>query len=241
MTEPTRHTDVGAYALGVLEAAEAARFEEHLAECPECAVELEGLMDLPPLLAGFKESGAALPEPGPRLLDRLIVDVTGVRRVQRTRRLLFAAAASVLVVTGPLAAVVVTSQDDSGHNGTSAARQMYEHGDKYSAVDPVTRAAASVSLESKPWGTHVALKLGNVTGPETCALVAVGHNGQEQTVTTWAVPPSGYGMDKGVDSKSYPEGKEPLYTHGGTAFNRKDIARFEVRTLAGKHLATVNV
>ncbi|WP_143631837.1 zf-HC2 domain-containing protein, partial [Streptomyces thermovulgaris] len=32
-----RHGDVGAYALGVLDEAEAFRFEDHLMECPRCA------------------------------------------------------------------------------------------------------------------------------------------------------------------------------------------------------------
>ncbi|MEU1167695.1 FHA domain-containing protein, partial [Streptomyces sp. NPDC005921] len=32
-----RHRDVGAYALGVLDEAEAFRFEDHLMECPRCA------------------------------------------------------------------------------------------------------------------------------------------------------------------------------------------------------------
>ncbi|MGQ4427661.1 zf-HC2 domain-containing protein, partial [Streptomyces violaceoruber] len=31
-----RHRDVGAYALGVLDEAEAFRFEDHLMECPRC-------------------------------------------------------------------------------------------------------------------------------------------------------------------------------------------------------------
>ena len=38
---PSPHTDVGAYALGLLTGAEASRFEEHLAGCTRCAEELE--------------------------------------------------------------------------------------------------------------------------------------------------------------------------------------------------------
>ncbi|MFJ6852523.1 zf-HC2 domain-containing protein [Streptomyces sp. NPDC091271] len=34
------HRDAGAYALGVLGAADACRFEEHLAGCPACAVQV---------------------------------------------------------------------------------------------------------------------------------------------------------------------------------------------------------
>lgn len=72
-SEPVEHTDVGAYALGVLDDAEAARFEEHLAGCDRCAAELDDLMDLPPLLAEVRESApdaeAVVAVPGPAVLE----------------------------------------------------------------------------------------------------------------------------------------------------------------------------
>ncbi|MGW5680100.1 zf-HC2 domain-containing protein, partial [Streptomyces sp. NPDC003860] len=39
---PQRHEDVAAYALGVLEPADAHRFEDHLARCGRCRVQLSG-------------------------------------------------------------------------------------------------------------------------------------------------------------------------------------------------------
>ncbi|WP_341483608.1 zf-HC2 domain-containing protein [Streptomyces endophytica] len=69
-TQPDRHSDVGAYALGVLDAADAERFERHLVGCDRCAAELEELMGLTPVLAEFKESAptpdtlTAVPGPG---------------------------------------------------------------------------------------------------------------------------------------------------------------------------------
>lgn len=246
MTGPARHTDhtdVGAYALGVLDAADAARFEEHLAACPRCAAELDGLMGLTPLLADYKESmppheeTVSRPAPRPEMLPALLEHIAVTRRRQRVRRACLAGAASAMIVAGPLAALAVTAEGEPDHSGTSMAQQMYQEGDKYGAVDPGTGVDATVSLMDKPWGTRVVLKLANVKGPLSCDLVAVGKNGRTQTVTTWAVPASGYGIDKGGDKW----GQEPLYTHGGTAFNREEIARFEVRTLDGQHLATVNM
>ncbi|MFF7731185.1 anti-sigma factor family protein [Streptomyces sp. NPDC008001] len=241
-----QHTGVGAYALGVLGEADAARFEEHLAECPECAAELDELMGLTPLLAALKESApvpeAVAPRPDPALLDRLLGRVAAARRAQRTRRLCLVAAAAALIVAGPLVGAAVFSEEAPDHSGVSAAKQMYEDGEKIGAVDPTTKVDATVSLQQKPWGTHVALRLAHVRGPLTCDLVAVGKNGERQTVTTWAVPPGGYGLD-GTDAadKGDKWGKEPLYTHGGAALNRNDISRFEVRTLDGTLLATVKV
>ncbi|MEV6671618.1 zf-HC2 domain-containing protein [Streptomyces sp. NPDC051162] len=242
MNEPAQHMDVGAYALGVLDAAEAARFEEHLADCSRCAAELDSALGLTPLLADLKESapgpGVLIARPRPALLDGLLARVVTVRRAQRTRRLCLAAAAGVLIVAGPLAGSSFTSQNAPSHSTVSAAKAMYEEGEKIGAVDPTTKVDASVSLQEKPWGTHVALKLANVRGPLTCDLVAVGRNGERQTVTTWAVPAAGYGLQgAGADKWS----KEPLYTHGGAALNRNDIDRFEVRTLDGKLLDTIKV
>ncbi|MEU7199927.1 zf-HC2 domain-containing protein [Streptomyces sp. NPDC045470] len=241
--EPVAHTDVGAYALGVLDADEAARFEEHLAGCGRCAAELDGLMGLPPLLADARESApdpeAVTPAPGPGVLAGLLEEVGAVRRTRRRRRLYLVAAAAVLVVGGPLTTYALTAGDtaEPPEHLTSYARTMYEHGEKVGTVDPVTKVAASVSMERKPWGTHVALKLANVKGPLTCDLVAVGKSGAEQTVTTWAVPPGGYGLKDGAAKWN----KEPLYTHGGSAMNRSYIDRFEVRTLDGRRLAEIKV
>ncbi|MFI9724350.1 anti-sigma factor family protein [Streptomyces sp. NPDC052396] len=232
MNGSAAHMDVGAYALGVLDPAGAARFEEHLAGCDRCAGELEQLLKVTPLLAELRETGPPQP-PRAEALGDLLRRVSVVRSAQRTRRRSLAAAAAALIVAGPLATFAFTGQEQP-HPTT--AQEMYEHGDKYRAVDPATKAEATVSLEGKPWGTRVALKLTHVKGPLTCRLVAVSKSGQEQTVTTWAVPASGYGTDKG-DKWSH----EPLYTHGGTAFPVNDIARFEIRTLNGQHLATVNV
>ncbi|HEX8345147.1 MAG TPA: zf-HC2 domain-containing protein, partial [Actinoplanes sp.] len=46
-----QHFDVAAYALGVLDANDAARFEDHLIDCPTCAMELESLLPVVDLLS----------------------------------------------------------------------------------------------------------------------------------------------------------------------------------------------
>ncbi|MGA6157888.1 anti-sigma factor family protein [Stenotrophomonas sp. NPDC087984] len=244
-----QHTAVGAYALGVLDPADAARFEDHLIGCERCAAELDELMGLPPLLAEYATAadGTALPDPsvvtarpGPELLDRLLDDVTVSRKASGRRRLYLVAAAAVLIVGGPLAGAALTASSDDGKTQpvASTSQQVYEQGKKFSAVDPVTKVDASVSLQQKGWGTSVALKLGNLKGPRTCDLVAIGKDGHEETITTWAVPTSGYGITDGDGSRW---SKEPLYAQGGAAMNTDDIERFEVRTLDGRRLAEVRL
>lgn len=259
-TEDQQHASVGAYALGVLDEAEAASFEEHLAGCERCAAELDDLVGLPPLLADLALSydGAPVgpetlaPRPGSELLDRLLGEVAATRRTQRRRRLYLVAAAAALVIGGPFAGAALTSGDSSEHVA-SPVMELYEQGEKIGATDPVTKVAATVSLERKPWGTHVALKLANIKGPQKCELLAIGRDGEEETVITWAVPPGGYGITggphtgqgaagkSGKSGKSAEWSKQPLYAHGGAALNRDDIDHFEVRTLDGKHLVSVKV
>ncbi|WKX70631.1 anti-sigma factor [Streptomyces sp. XD-27] len=240
------HTDVGAYALGILDDADAIRFEAHLAGCDRCAAELDGLMGLPPLLADFAASApdpqAITARPGPEMLDRLLAEAAAGRRTSRRRRLYLVGAAAALIIAGPLATAALTSASDSSgadrHPSVqSLAEEMYRHGEKTGATDPRTKVSATVALEQKPWGTHVVLRLANVRGPERCDLVAVGKNGERQTVTTWSVPPPGYGLPDGGSEWS----RKPLYAHGGAALNRDEIDRFEVRTLGGVRLATVKL
>ncbi|MEW2437592.1 zf-HC2 domain-containing protein [Streptomyces caniferus] len=243
-TEPDRHTDVGAYALGVLDGADADRFEAHLVGCHRCAAELEDLMGLSPVLAEFKQT-APTPEtitatPGPRLLDGLLDEVAVTRRGRARRRLFLVAAAAVLIVGGPLAALQLKpdgSDEKAAPPLANAVRAQYAAGEKMSSVDPNTKVSAGVSMAARPWGTQVVLELANVKGPLTCGLVAVGKDGKRQTVTTWAVPEGGYGIPGGAAKWN----REPLYAAGGAGFNRGDIDHFEVTTTDGKRLAKVNV
>jgi anti-sigma factor RsiW len=47
------HTDVGAYALGLLEEQDKRAFERHLAGCPSCRAELAELSGMKELLSGI--------------------------------------------------------------------------------------------------------------------------------------------------------------------------------------------
>ncbi|WP_065960142.1 zf-HC2 domain-containing protein [Streptomyces sparsogenes] len=249
--EDQQHTAVGAYALGVLDPADAARFEEHLLGCDRCGAELERLMDIPPLLAEFATSAdgrtvldpaTITARPGPELLGRLMDDVAKSRRGHRRRRLYLVAAAIALIIGGPFAGAALTSDDGGGSGGgavaATPAKAAFDQGRKSGSTDPGTDVEAVVSLQAKGWGTAVALKLANVKGPKACDLVAVGKDGHEETVTTWAVPSTGYGIKDGDASRW---SKEPLYALGGAAMNPDQIDRFEVRTLDGERLAVVKI
>ncbi|MBM7169020.1 zf-HC2 domain-containing protein [Streptomyces sp. G44] len=251
------HEAVGAYALGVLDEAERAWFEAHLAGCEPCARQLEEFSAVEPMLAALADlpGGRGTPEtgeplaarPGPRLADRLIGEVSRTRERRRRRGLLLVAAAVALIVGGPLTVLAVTGDGDGGgpddlaadpHPTSPAEDAFFHHMDeKTAATDPATKVSATVGTEKKTWGTHAVLELKNVKGPLKCSLVAVGKDGTKETVTSWSVPKWGYGIKDSPDKWA----RGPLYVHGGAAMDRNDIDRFEVTTFDGDRLVEVDV
>ncbi|MFF4585073.1 zf-HC2 domain-containing protein [Streptomyces sp. NPDC001388] len=210
-----RHRDVGAYALGVLDEAEAFRFEDHLMECPQCAAQVT---EFGPTARQMMLYRRATPRtvhpfagPGPRLLDKLLAEVSVRRRAAR-RRMMFALAASVVIaLVGPAVAMM------AGGDGDSDAVRV-------TATDEKSGVWAQVTIEDEAWGSGIELKVKDGAGPRDCRLIAVGHDGSEQTVTSWNVPLH--------DAR-------PNTMKGGTAYHPDEVARYELRTAEGEHLVTL--
>ncbi|MFI2369096.1 anti-sigma factor family protein [Streptomyces sp. NPDC018833] len=220
MSRQQPHEDVAAYALGVLEPADAFRFEEHLAECVMCAVRLSDFTDVARALAELAGPARVDARPSPRLMDRLSRHVALERRRGRRRRLRLAAAAAILIVGLP--AAVVAAQDDA-----APAPQPVV------ATDPVTGVRATVALQDRGWGTSVAMRLAGLPGPRTCRLIAIGKDGVEHPVLSWWVPAGGYGMADG------PGHEGPLDIEGGTGLHTAEIGRWEVRGERGERLLSI--
>ncbi|MCK1798464.1 zf-HC2 domain-containing protein [Streptomyces sp. XM4193] len=260
------HHDVGAYAIGALGPEEAERFEAHLADCGRCAAALDELLGLAPLLAEYTETGRAAADapPGvtaapddadarpdadavPRsaapaghhaepvrageaLLESVLARAAAERRRRARRRLALAVPAAAVLVAAALGGAALLTGPDTGAppDPPDPIRAAYDAGEKHHGSAPGSDVDATVSLTEKRWGTEIAVRLTGVTGPRSCGLIAVGRDGGEQTVTTWAVPDTGYGP-----------GKEVYYV-GGSAYGPADIDHFEVRTLDGQRLVTVD-
>jgi hypothetical protein len=209
-----RHRDAGAYALGVLDAADAFRFEEHLMECPGCVAQVSGFGPAARQLMLYARATprgvAPLAAPRPRLLDRLLGEVAMVRRARRHRWLCAVAAAVVLAVAGPAAAIVAGSAADTA---------------RVSARDGRSGVAATLTTEGRAWGTQVGLEVWDAVGPRVCELVAVGKDGTEQKVTSWTATG---------------QADTPMTTEAGTALHPDRIDHFEIRTADGKLLVTVD-
>ncbi|MFJ4969887.1 zf-HC2 domain-containing protein [Streptomyces sp. NPDC088755] len=209
-TEP--HIRVGAYALGVLGRADAFRFEEHLEECPQCRALAREMARVAARLA----AAGPVVRPGPGLAGRLAEAVAAGRRRAGRRRLALVAAAVVLAVGGPLVAA-----DSSGGPGGPGGGVRVQ---RWVGADPVSGAAAVVTAAGHEWGTAVVLEVVGVPAVGVCALVAVGRDGSEETVSSWSAGGAGDGL---------------VEVEGGSALRPEGIDRFEVRTAGGRRLVTV--
>ncbi|OIJ67283.1 zf-HC2 domain-containing protein [Streptomyces mangrovisoli] len=209
-----RHRDVGAYALGVLNEAEAFRFEDHLMECPRCAADVTEFGPTTRQLLLYRRATPRfvhpMAQPGPRLLDRLLGEIATRHRARRRRSLYVVAAAVVLAVAGPGIALSAEHTADSS---------------EVAATDAKTGVWAQITTEDADYGSAVKLTVKDGAGPRSCQLVVVGRDGSEQTVTSWTVPDH--------DAR-------PNTVQGGSAMHPDEIARYEVRTAGGDHLVTLD-
>ncbi|MFR9800533.1 zf-HC2 domain-containing protein [Streptomyces sp. MS06] len=214
MSPLERHHDAAAYALGVLDPADAFRFEDHLPDCPRCTAQVTGFGPTARQLLLYRSATPRpvhpMARPGDILLDRLLGRITARRRAAR-RRFRFAVAASVLLSLGGSAVAVVAA---GGHGVAPLA-----------ATDARSGVWAQIVARDEAWGSRVELRIRDGSGHRSCRLVAVGRDGSEQTVTSWAVP----GRAEG-----------PSTLQGGAALHPDQIDHYEVRTADGRRLVTVD-
>ncbi|GAA2602070.1 zf-HC2 domain-containing protein [Actinomadura fulvescens] len=250
MTPEVEHTDVGAYALGLLEEDDRRAFEAHLRECESCTAELAEMSGMADALTGIsaftdvaqmagRDERAGPPVAGPDAADSPpppVIDMVRRRReLDRRRRrgtyVIGSIAAAAVLATGITVGAAIDDEGGAppGHNH-GPAQALVIWGERHDGSDAKTGAAGVVGLESKAWGTHVGLELRNVRGPLKCRLEAVSRTGERTVVTGWRVPDKGYGV---------PGSPAPLVTHGGTSIPRADLDRFEVRIEGGGTLLTI--
>ena len=239
------HFDVAAYALGVLEERDAARFEEHLAECPACALELESFLPVVDVLADIDAEAMAAVEQSHRqdvVLRTMIGEVADERRRAGRRRLYALAAGVVLFAILAVGALFAGGKWlGAGQDGTSAQRSSAQvdplppaddgggvggsdlPGERYAGTDPRTGVGLAVGLENKDWGTQVSFAVSNLEGPLTCRLVAVRTDGSTAVLSTWTVA-QGRGWGTGTSPM-------PLLLQAVTAIPRDDIAHLQVQSV----------
>ncbi|NEC88713.1 anti-sigma factor [Streptomyces sp. SID12501] len=212
-----RHRDVGAYALGVLDEADAFRFEDHLMECPECTLHVTEFGPATRQLLLYRRatprSVHPMAQPGPSFLDRLLGEVAARQRVGRRRWLYAVAASVVFAVAGPGIAIMA-----SGSGAADRTQQV-------AATDERSGVWAQVTSENTVWGSQIELKVKDGAGPRACHLVAIADDGTEETLTNWKVPEH--------DARA-------STMMGASTLHPNQIDRYELRTTNGLHLVTLD-
>lgn len=189
---------LGVYVLGAIDPAERAQLESHLAGCAECRDELDGLVELPALLARVStEEAIALAASDPRPAweeevteppDRLVatvLDLTAARRRRRRWR------DSIAVVA---AAVVIAAGVFGGLRMTAApTANIYPHGPSgpwQTASGRSDGMAAQVDYRTMSWGTELEAKVSGIPGGTTCQIWLVGTGKTRVLAGSWTVPAS---------------------------------------------------
>ncbi|MEU5265772.1 zf-HC2 domain-containing protein [Amycolatopsis sp. NPDC021455] len=190
--------------------------------------------------------------PGPRVLRGLMEEAAVKRRRRKRIGILAGAAAAAAVIAGPLVTLAVRPADavppsalaspsgkqpppltsvpatstapPAGAPGQPGGGQTYGRGSGGSAVSAV------VTVSPVEWGSRVDLELRGIVGPVKCQLVAVSTAGDERVVSSWSVPPKGFGI---------PGSPEPLRLQGSISLAMDQIGRFEVRGDDGSVLVSV--
>jgi len=243
-----QHFDVASYALGVLDERDAARFEDHLIDCPACAIELESLLPVVDILSDVDADALVATEQSRRdglMLKSMIGEVKRERRRANSRRLYSLAAAVVVFAMLSIGALFAGGQWLGGSDPSSPTQQRSSKqldplplaeggsglggpdlvGERMTNTDPRSGVTADVALESQDWGTQVSFAVSNIKGPLTCRLVVVRTNGASEVLSTWKVG------DKGWGTAAQPE---PLLLQAVTALPREEIAHLQIQSVDDK-------
>jgi hypothetical protein len=240
-----QHFDVASYALGVLDDRDASLFEDHLIDCPQCALELESFVQVADVLATVDAEALIAAEQSERdgaVLNKMLREVRVERHRANSRRL-YSLAAAVVVFTmlsigalfaggrwlGPEStppaqtATGDSSQLDPLPNSDGVALGGTKlPGETFDGTDPRSGVSAAVGLEKKDWGTQISFAVGNLTGPKKCALVVVRSDGTSEQVASWAIGEKGWGT---ADNPA------PLLLQAVTGTPREEIAHVQVQEI----------
>lgn len=149
------HALVGAYAVDALDDIERAAFERHLAECPTCRAEVDGLGEAASVIGG-----SVAEDPPTGLRDRVLADIATVRplpphtapaapRTRRFRPALAAAAAAAVIAVGGAVVVAEPWSDDSSQGQLTAAEQVRAADDAETYQQTLDDGAVATVIRSR--------------------------------------------------------------------------------------------
>ncbi|MFD4870192.1 anti-sigma factor family protein [Streptomyces sp. NPDC058412] len=205
-----RHEEelLGPYVLGVLDAEEVRRIEEHMSGCVQCREELAALREMEAALGEVPEEAFldGPPQGGDLLLQRTLRQMRGERVGAQRRRAGFAG----LAVAASLAAVFWAGTQLGGDPGglalppppsptAPADPSPPPAGTKLlSATDPGTGARMTVQMTPAAKWVRLHAAVTGVPKGERCRLVVVAKDGTRTTAGSWVVGGQENGEGKGA-------------------------------------------
>ncbi|GAA3462692.1 anti-sigma factor family protein [Saccharothrix longispora] len=236
MNSPTDHIDVAAYVLGILDEDEVDAFENHLAQCRRCALDLRDFAELPDLIDEADANGMLRSNTGERPDGRSVramIDEVSEQRARKRRNvaLMAAAAAVLLVVLTAVVSVNVASPADSVAGSSTSSRvpapsnaakdvPAADPSGTLTRTDPATGVAAKITAVPEQWGTSLELEVKGAKGPTRCELVAKSRTGETMVLGSWAV------------GATNPD-TQPVRLQAGVGLRWHEITEFSVRDTRG--------
>ncbi|MGW0749765.1 anti-sigma factor family protein [Streptomyces sp. NPDC002587] len=236
-----RHEEelLGPYVLGVLDAEELRRVEEHMSGCVQCREEVAALREMEAALGEVPEEAFldGPPHGGDLLLQRTLREMRGERDRARRRGLGLAG----LAAAASLAAVfwAGTQWSPAGPDvgalppqpsATASAGPTQAAGTKVlSATDPATGTRMTVRMTPTAKWVRVHAAVTGVPQGERCRLVVVAKDGKRSTAGGWVVGGQENGEAKGAS------------LDGSAAVDAADVKAILVENEAGRTFVSVPV
>ncbi|MFC6093162.1 anti-sigma factor family protein [Saccharothrix lopnurensis] len=228
MTSPTEHIDVAAYVLGVLDEDEVDAFENHLAQCRRCALDLRDFAQLPDLLDEANANGllrAGTGErPDGRSVRAMLDNVSDLRARKRRNAVLAAGAAAVLLVvlTAVVSVYVAAPTDQVAGSTTSVpaqtnvAKDAPDASGRLTRTDTTTGVSADLVATPQRWGMSLELEVKGAQGPTRCELIARSKTGETMVLGSW------------LASSPTPD-RDPAHLQAAVGLRWHEIAEFAIR------------
>jgi hypothetical protein len=256
------HYDVASYALGVLDAADVDRFEEHLVTCDACAMELESLLPITRLLAevdsdAFQKTSQSVSDG--MMFDRMRNVVAFERKRGRARMTFMVAAAAAVAVIATLAlSIALIGRPGADSGGGTRPGTSNQAGGRATVGAPPTSAGQSESipgLNSAPAGNLPLTATDALSGATLSVAidprswgsqlsVTIGNIHGPVTCTLQVIDTSGHAETAGswaVSAEGYGTAEHPgkLTFTAATSVSEQNISRIEVRTGTDANASTL--
>jgi len=227
MSEHDR-SQLGAYALGALEADEVREVDEHLATCAECRTELAELEEMKEFLGEVPPEAflEGPPPDGDLLLQRTLREVratTTAAPVPKKRSRWLQVAAAVVVVAGALGGGVLI-----GRQGADQADVPVAGSKQVTATDATTGTTMATTVEPRAGWSWIQVQIKGLKAGAECQMLVTDKAGKTWIAGTWK-----------VSEKSAREGKSQFA--GGVLVPIDQVKDVEITTVQGQHVVTTTI